>query len=465
MRAEIGTLRTEGAWGKVIADHSLRLSERRVLLACGDAVGWLGLLAWDGNHHPHGASLAYGLIGSLLVWWTAAWVNGAYDVEMAALPAATVRSVTRSALVVGSFLAVVAYFSNGTVGRLQWIMSFVFAVILIAIWRICYLRLFTLPVFTRRLLFAGIEPITQDLVQEIRGRWNAHFAVVAFLDAWGQSAEDAQTGGTNDVLALARSCRASEIVASPRVVNDPQHVRYLVDCASAGYRVTSSAMLYEEMLHRVPVSAVDHRSVLDLADGAFADRTFLGIKRLVDIGLATVGLGVLAILAPLIALAILVDSGRPVLYRQQRVGARGRQFTLTKFRTMRQDAESGSPRWACPADDRVTRIGRFLRNSRIDELPQVVQILGGEMSVVGPRPERPEFVHELAQQIPFYTTRNAVKPGLTGWAQINQRYGASVGDAQLKLEYDLYYIRHQSLFLDALIVLRTIGTVLGLRGQ
>jgi lipopolysaccharide/colanic/teichoic acid biosynthesis glycosyltransferase len=168
----------------------------------------------------------------------------------------------------------------------------------------------------------------------------------------------------------------------------------------------------------------------------------------------------------IIAPAIWLDSGRPILFGQRRMGRGGAPFKLIKFRTMAQDAEAdGPPRWAGRRDPRVTRVGRFLRRTRLDELPNVVNVLRGEMSLVGPRPERPEFVAQLEREIPFYRTRLLVRPGLTGWAQVNYPYGDSVHGALEKLEYDLYYVKHRSLFFDLWILVRTVGTVVALRGR
>jgi exopolysaccharide biosynthesis polyprenyl glycosylphosphotransferase len=454
------------AWGRILSVNlPLHISERRLLLASGDIGCWLAVAAVNGRDHHLRGALVLGLVASLAIWCVAAWVNGAYDLEAASQPASTIRAVTRTAVVVALSLSAVAFFSRGSVGRLEWLTSLTLAIGLILLWRLGYLRLFTLPVFSRRLLFAGVEPITDELAQLITSSWSPPFAIVGFVHAQDRQRPGDSLGDFHDALAAARSFRASEIVASPQAIGDPFNVSRLVDCTNAGFKVTPSPLLYEELLKRVPVATVDHRWILDLARGAFADRTFLGTKRLIDIVLATIGLAALLVLLPFVATLVLLDSGRPLLYRQERVGARGRVFTLTKFRTMCRDAETGSAVWTQPGDSRITRVGRLLRRSRIDELPQLLNILRGEMSVVGPRPERPEFVDRLAKEIPFYNTRHAVKPGLTGWAQINQGYGASVDDSRIKLEYDLYYVRRQSLLLDALIVLRTVGIVLNLRGR
>jgi exopolysaccharide biosynthesis polyprenyl glycosylphosphotransferase len=203
---------------------------------------------------------------------------------------------------------------------------------------------------------------------------------------------------------------------------------------------------------------------LIFSEGFCTSRVTRAIKRIVDIALATAGLLLAAPLMAVTALLVRIESPGPVLYRQARVGENGRVFTLFKFRSMRVDAESGTPIWATQKDDRVTRIGRFIRLTRLDELPQLWNVLRGDMSFVGPRPERPYFVEQLAAAIPFYLERHTVKPGLTGWAQVKYRYGASMEDAMEKLRYDLYYIKHLSIVFDLTIVMDTVKVILSGKG-
>jgi exopolysaccharide biosynthesis polyprenyl glycosylphosphotransferase len=188
-------------------------------------------------------------------------------------------------------------------------------------------------------------------------------------------------------------------------------------------------------------------------------------KQGLDVALGIAGGAVLLVLLPFVALAITLDCPGPIFYRQVRSGLGGRPFRVWKLRTMVPDAEEeGRPQWAKEEDERITGVGRILRKTRLDELPQVINVVRGEMSIVGPRPERPEFIEELQERIPFYRTRLTVKPGLTGWAQIYYGYGNSVEDSLMKLQYDLYYVRHWSLWLDLYIILKTVGVVLRLRG-
>ena len=195
------------------------------------------------------------------------------------------------------------------------------------------------------------------------------------------------------------------------------------------------------------------------------DRAYAMAKRTMELAF---GLGMAVVILPLlpvIALAIKLDSAGPVFYSQQRVGLGGRAFRIYKFRTMRTDAEKDGAVWAAERDPRITRAGRFMRLTRIDELPQIWNVLRGEMSFVGPRPERPEFTVQLAEALTGYDKRHAVKPGLTGWAQVCYRYTSSIKDTRSKVEYDLYYVKHADLLFDLAILWRTIGVVLGMRGR
>jgi lipopolysaccharide/colanic/teichoic acid biosynthesis glycosyltransferase len=225
-------------------------------------------------------------------------------------------------------------------------------------------------------------------------------------------------------------------------------------------------VLYEDLTGRVPVEHIgDHWEVALPLDAAEGRGVYRVLRRGGDVLLALLGGVVLLLVLLPVALFYRRESPGPVLYRQLRVGRGGRPFMLLKLRTMVDDAEPDGPVWARPDDPRVTRLGRWLRRTRLDELPQVVNILRGEMSVVGPRPERPEFVAELAQEIPFYRARHVVRPGLTGWASIHMGYAASAEEALEKLQYDLYYIKHQSPALDLYIMLRTVGVMLRLGGR
>ncbi len=234
----------------------------------------------------------------------------------------------------------------------------------------------------------------------------------------------------------------------------------LMDCKLRGMRIYSGAAFHEAYLGRIDLDALETNDLV-LGQGYIAGPLTAMLKRFCDILIGSLMLILTLPLMAVTALAVKIESSGPVLYRQQRVGRFGEVFTLLKFRSMAQDAEAGgNPRWAQKQDPRVTRVGRFIRAARIDELPQLVNVLRGEMSLVGPRPERPHFVEQLAHAIPMYHQRAYVKPGLTGWAQVNFPYGASVEDAREKLAYDLYYVKNRSIMLDVIILMSTIRVVL-----
>ena len=239
----------------------------------------------------------------------------------------------------------------------------------------------------------------------------------------------------------------------------------LLECRTRGINVTDFLTFWERETGRIDLDAVEPRWLVysggfrsSLAPPDFA-------ARLLDIWVSLLGLAITLPLMPIIALLIRIDSSGPIFYRQERIGKDDIPFQILKFRSMCENAEADDePQWAQVADERVTRVGKILRLMRIDELPQLMNVLKGEMSLVGPRPERPTFVRDFGQQIPFYNVRHLVRPGITGWAQINYEYTASLGDTKRKLEYDLFYVKNQNFFLDLAIVLQTLRIVLWQRG-
>jgi exopolysaccharide biosynthesis polyprenyl glycosylphosphotransferase len=239
-----------------------------------------------------------------------------------------------------------------------------------------------------------------------------------------------------------------------------------MDAYERGVNVIPMPLLYERITGRVPVEHVDNHwmVVLPFEDDSLFN-PYRSLKRILEVLLALIGIGIFLLLLLPIALLIRMDSRGSIFYTQERVGLNGRIFKLYKFRSMVQNAEAATGAvFAGQNDTRVTRIGRFMRKTRLDELPQLINILRGDMSLIGPRPERPQHVVRLTKTIPFYRTRLIVRPGLTGWAQVRYKYGSTDEDALVKLQYDLYYIRHHSLLLDLNIMLRTIGKVLTLSG-
>lgn len=264
-----------------------------------------------------------------------------------------------------------------------------------------------------------------------------------------------------NLLATATHLKVNEIIVALKERRGGViPLRELLDCKMAGIKVLDLSSFFERVRGQVRIDSL-RASWLIYGEGFRQGWSRTLVKRVFDI---VASLGLLILAAPVMVLAallIVIEDGAPVFYRQERVGLGGRLFKVTKFRSMRRDAErDGKPRWASANDDRVTRIGRFIRKVRIDELPQLFNVLKGDMSLVGPRPERPFFVDQLTRDIPFYAVRHCVKPGVTGWAQVRYQYGSSVDDAINKLQYDLYYVKNHTLFLDTVVLFETVRVVL-----
>lgn len=263
----------------------------------------------------------------------------------------------------------------------------------------------------------------------------------------------------------ARNLRADEIVvALSERRGGAMPLRELLDCKLQGIRVLDLASHFEQTLGQIRLDSL-YAGWLIFGDGFRQGFVRTLVKRIFDIVCASILITLALPVMSIAAVLIVVEDGFPLLYRQERVGLSGRLFNVIKFRSMRRDAEKdGKPIWAQAKDSRVTRVGQFIRKLRIDELPQLFSVLKGDMSLVGPRPERPFFVDQLTKEIPFYAVRHSVKPGVTGWAQVRYHYGSTVEDSAEKLQYDLYYVKNHSLFLDIVVLFETIGVVLTGKG-
>lgn len=276
---------------------------------------------------------------------------------------------------------------------------------------------------------------------------------------------DAQKLKEFDLVQYALENKIHSIVISMKDRRGTLPIHNILECKMHGIDVMEWATFYEKNTNKIDIMNINP-SHLILGDGFQKNRVTVVVKGIMDRVLSFLGLLCFLPFGLLIAILIRIESRGPVLYSQERVGLNGRPFRILKFRSMVADAEKGlSPQWAAQNDPRITRIGAFLRKTRLDEVPQLINILKGEMSFVGPRPERPFFVAELEKVIPFYSLRHITKPGLSGWAQIRYRYGATVEDAVKKLEYDLYYIKNLSIFLDLMIFMETIQVILFGKGS
>ncbi len=308
------------------------------------------------------------------------------------------------------------------------------------------------------------------LIAGLEATGSRPFTIIGFLDD-NPNAPDtipephALLGKIKDLASIVDETQPDLIVVAQMNRRGNFPAKALLDCRMRGIQVEDWPTFYEKETGKILVTDL-RPSWLIFSDGFVKTPRTEIIKRTVDMALSLAGVLVAVPLMALVAVAIKLESAGPVLFRQPRLGQNGRGFILNKFRSRRRDAEKETgPVWARESDPRVTRVGAFLRRARLDELPQLFNVLVGDMSFIGPRPERPEFVYELQKQIPFYMERLSVKPGVTGWAQVRYGYGASVEDALEKLQYDLYYIKNLSLFLDLVILLNTIQVVLFARGR
>jgi len=322
----------------------------------------------------------------------------------------------------------------------------------------------------KRVLVVG-DGLLAELMEEFVTASAGRYVLVGRINCPSTQSSDKDDGYETDADRNARLLRLSKTLMVDKVVVSLAErrgffpVEELLSCKLAGIEVVDAPSFYESHTHKLLIENIRPSSFI-FSQGFRVTRVLRLCKRLTDITASLLGILFFLPLLPFIVLAIKLDSPGPVLFRQVRVGQGDKHFTLMKFRSMRQDAESSSGAvWSQEDDPRITRVGNFLRRSRFDEIPQLFNILKGDMSLVGPRPERPEFVDELKKRIPYYSERHYVKPGLTGWAQVCFPYGSSVEDAIEKLRYDLYYIKNISFFLEFYIIFKTFGVVLLGKGR
>ncbi|MBA2602896.1 MAG: TIGR03013 family PEP-CTERM/XrtA system glycosyltransferase [Acidobacteria bacterium] len=332
-------------------------------------------------------------------------------------------------------------------------------------WRLVVVRM---APFGERILIVGTDTTAQTVARQVLAQQDFPYQIIGFIDhdpaRVGESVVNPRIVGTPaDIEQLVSTHGIDRIFVGMSDRRGKLPIRELLRAKLSGVRVEDVNSVYERLTGKLLVEDL-RPSWLIFSDDFRASRLTRQTKRTFDLLLALIGLVLGAPLMLFTAVAVWLESGGPVLYRQERMGLNGRVFPLYKFRSMRQDAEQGTPIWASAVDDRVTMVGRFIRKTRLDELPQLWNVLRGDMSFVGPRPERPFFVAQLAEQIPFYEQRHAVRPGITGWAQVKYRYGASIEDSLEKLRYDLYYVKHLSLTFDLTILFDTVKVVLFAKG-
>jgi exopolysaccharide biosynthesis polyprenyl glycosylphosphotransferase len=463
----------------------LRIGERRVMLLIGDltmaliALG-IALIYWGSSERFIDFSLEF-LQKRTPVWfyflpiiWLLLLIE-LYDINKASDWGKTIRGIF-SAGAVGIVLYLLLYFyyfdpPESLLPR-RGVASFLIVVALLTLlWRALYIRVFAASQFMRRVLLVGGGKSGKLILQIINELNVKPFFLVGIVDddlqKLGQLIEGYKVmGSSGDLLSIVEEQQISDIIVAITGEMQGNMFQVLLDTQERGVEITRMPVAYEELLGRVPIRTLEANWILrSFVDETRVSSFYILGKRLLDMLGGLVGVLGLVLVFPLVTIAILLDDGLPVIYRQVRSGRGGHLYRIIKFRTMRRDAEAdGHARTATKDDERATRIGRILRKTHIDELPQFLKVLSGDMSLVGPRAERPELIQMFQERIPFYRARLLVKPGVTGWAQVNQTYASTTDETIIKLEYDLYYIKHRNLVMDMIILLRTPAMVLGFRG-
>jgi exopolysaccharide biosynthesis polyprenyl glycosylphosphotransferase len=468
---------------------ALRFSERKLLLLLLDTLminaALLSTLMFRSN-----TSLTVAILWERLPWFmllTGLWITisvilSIYDLARAARILPSLWTTSSAICLTGLIYTFIPYVTP-TLPRYR-MEVFLFPLLAIAgvgLWRIIYAQIFVQPIFHQRALVIGggcAGETLANVMAKINISNGTHsqgtgYHLLGFIDDAVAPKIGVQNipylGTSQDLVRLARELRPDEVVVA---IPDPAKIhgelfQAILDCRQMGIAITTLESLYERLTGRIPLESAHRQLSIGFpANQSATHRFYLVFRRLLDLCVGIVGCILVVLIMPFVWLANQISSPGPLFYRQQRVGKSGKEFTLIKFRSMMVDAEKDTgPVWAAEFDQRVTPVGRLLRKTRLDEAPQFWNVLKGEMSLIGPRPERPEIVAQLAQQSPFYRARHAIRPGITGWAQVEYRYGASITDARIKLQYDLYYIKHRRAFLDLVILLRTIKVVMGFKGR
>lgn len=473
--------------GKGASRLALRVSERRLLLGVVDLLLLNGSLilvqllasdSFDGSPSDVWANIRWFITLSVL-WYGPAILADLYALPLAADGVRSTLATGAAAIAVTSFYWLIPFLPPPLPERRLFVFALpIFAAVSLACWRLLYATALRQPRFSRRILIIGAGYSGRALAQALQPPRDSEalstYQVLGFIDdalALQQTTVDGipVLGDSAALERLVRQHRPDELVVAITHTHSigAQLFRAILNCRETGLPVTTMPALYEQVTGRVPVEhAGRNLSVVMPVDPSASYRFYLFIKRMADIVVGAIGCLFLLGLIPAVWLANRLTDPGDLFYRQVRVGQGGRPYEVIKFRSMVMDAEKVSGAvWANEDDPRITPVGRWLRRTRLDEVPQFWNVLRGEMSLIGPRPERPHFVAQLVEEIPYYQARHAAKPGITGWAQVRYRYGASVDDALVKLQYDLFYIKHQGVALDLEIAIRTAQVMAGLKGR
>lgn len=396
-----------------------------------------------------------------------------YDLEKSSKIEKIASGIVLTTSVTVLFYLFTPYFTPELPDNRHQILLFYFAILIgLFLWRSIYSLFIVAPRFYKKVLIIGETSNIERIIETFKIA-DPNYHIVGFIDSEAHNAQPVKFNAIPEYKPTAiphviNKEGVSEIlVASYNTENIITEVYYaLVKLLENGFPINEYIKTYEELTQRFPVQFVgqDFYRYFPFSKSG-QNRLYLFFHRIVEFLFALIGLVFGCAIIPIIFIINFFVNQGSLFYTQDRIGKNGKVFKIIKFRTMIMDAEKSGAVWAKKGDKRITPFGKFLRYSRLDEIPQFINIIKGDMSLIGPRPERPFFVRELSQVLPFYETRHIVKPGLTGWAQVKTRYGSSINDSLLKLQYDLYYIKHRNLFLDVNILIKTMSTVIFYRGQ
>ncbi|GAB1419940.1 exopolysaccharide biosynthesis polyprenyl glycosylphosphotransferase [Anaerolineales bacterium] len=460
----------------------LRISERRLLLVIGDIFAsvvsvWVALYIWSRvGEYTFDLNFigprSYWFILLPLTWFFLATANDFYDVSIANN---RIRSLQRLILITFQMMIVyvIVFFLAEPLSlpRLFVIYYGIASFFLTGLIRLVNPALLGWTTAPRRVLIIGTDWTALTIIQTLKQESPLNYEICGVIGKAEEKdllLEDIPVIGTgSEILTLVRQHGVRELIVTSTGGLEGELFQGVMDAYEIGLTILPMPILYERLTGRVPVEHVNNNwaVVLPLSSEGIS-KAYEFLKRFFELIITLLAFVCFLVLLPVIALFIKLDSRGPIFYSQVRVGLNGRHFQIRKFRSMVENAEKETgAKFADKNDTRVTRVGRIMRKTRLDELPQLWNILRGDMSLIGPRPERPEHVQRLQKSIPFYRTRHIVRPGVTGWAQVRYHYGQNDQDSLMKLQFDLYYIRHRSLVLDMVILLRTIGKVIKMSGQ
>jgi exopolysaccharide biosynthesis polyprenyl glycosylphosphotransferase len=454
------------------------ISERKVLLRIFDVISILAVLYFVSNTfdfdyftiNQENWRWAFVLILYISIFGT---IFELYDLQKSSKIEKIATSIVFTASVTVLFYLLTPFFTPILPDNRLQIIYFYFAILFaLFVWRMAYVTFIVSPRFYKKVLIVG-EISNIEAIIEAFGNADPNYKIIGFINCEHKKQDKIKFKGIveyspKQIYQVIKEEHISEIVVASYHSSSitPEIYKDLITLLEGGFPIKEYTRVYEDMMQRVPVQFVgkDFYRYFPFSRSNH-NKLYLFFQRLFDLSIAVIGLLFGLLVVPLVLIGNLFGNRGPLFYSQERIGKNGNLFKIIKFRTMIKNAETGGAVWAKKNDVRITPFGKFLRNSRLDEIPQFINILKGDMSLIGPRPERPHFVRQLSQILPFYETRHIVKPGLTGWAQVKTRYGSSVDDSLLKLQYDLYYIKHRSFLLDVNIFIKTLSTMIFYRGQ